>query len=303
MIPPASSIVLAIVLPWYAALYARDGWTYIVSFFVGENLDRFASGRRRAGRTADRCSICPVVFSDSFPWSLLLVPAVSPGWATRRRGAGDARAGADAAVALDPGDRRVLLVFGGRSRTSTSSRSCRPSRRSPDGSIARAGEGRGLPSTSRTVAPVGALLFLVGTALVYLARSRARLRDPRRCAIGVIGLVAGGLAMWFGLRQRVFGACLGSSRPASPACQSSSWSGRYRASKPTSRSRICRDHRAARGAGRCRRDLRAIDQLFTRDARTARVPRDRLRQGGPSPRAGDQHRDDGEDRRRVQEAS
>ena len=37
-------------------------------------------------------------------------------------------------------------------------------------------------------------------------------------------------------------------------------------------------------------------------ARAARVPGDRLRQGGPSPRAGDQHRDDGEDRRGVQEA-
>ena len=30
------------------------------------------------------------------------------------------------------------------------------------------------------------------------------------------------------------------------------------------------------------------------------LPGDRLRQGGPSPRAGDQHRDDGEDRRGVQ---
>ena len=39
-----------------------------------------------------------------------------------------------------------------------------------------------------------------------------------------------------------------------------------------------------------------------RAARAARVPRDRLRQGRPSPRAGDQHRDDGEDRRGVQAA-
>ena len=34
----------------------------------------------------------------------------------------------------------------------------------------------------------------------------------------------------------------------------------------------------------------------------ARLPGDRLRQGGPSPRAGDQHRDDGEDRRGVASA-
>ena len=35
----------------------------------------------------------------------------------------------------------------------------------------------------------------------------------------------------------------------------------------------------------------------------ARLPGDRLRQGGPSPRAGDQHRDDGEDRRGEQETA
>ena len=40
-----------------------------------------------------------------------------------------------------------------------------------------------------------------------------------------------------------------------------------------------------------------------RAARAARVPRDRLRQGGPSPRAGDQHRDDGEDRRGIEAAA
>ena len=46
--------------------------------------------------------------------------------------------------------------------------------------------------------------------------------------------------------------------------------------------------------------VRRARQLLARAARAARVPRDRLRQGGPSPRAGDQHRDDGEDRRGVE---
>ena len=46
--------------------------------------------------------------------------------------------------------------------------------------------------------------------------------------------------------------------------------------------------------------VRRPRQLHPRDARAARVPRDRVRQGGPSPRAGDQHRDDGEDRRGEQ---
>ena len=49
--------------------------------------------------------------------------------------------------------------------------------------------------------------------------------------------------------------------------------------------------------------VRRARQLLTGPPGAARLPGDRLRQGGPSPRAGDQHRDDGEDRRGVQEAS
>ena len=40
MIPAGVVVVLAIVVPWYAALYHRYGWTYITSFFVGENVAR-----------------------------------------------------------------------------------------------------------------------------------------------------------------------------------------------------------------------------------------------------------------------
>jgi 4-amino-4-deoxy-L-arabinose transferase-like glycosyltransferase len=40
MIPLGTAIVLAIVVPWYAVLYMRHGWTYIISFFLGENLAR-----------------------------------------------------------------------------------------------------------------------------------------------------------------------------------------------------------------------------------------------------------------------
>ncbi len=37
-------LVLAIVVPWYAALYQRYGWTYITSFIRGENIARFTEG-------------------------------------------------------------------------------------------------------------------------------------------------------------------------------------------------------------------------------------------------------------------
>ncbi len=83
MIPLGIVIVLAIVVPWYAALYRVAGWGPIESFFLGENIDRFTQG---VGVGADRAFwwYLPVVFSDSFPWSLLLV-AAGVAWFRERR--------------------------------------------------------------------------------------------------------------------------------------------------------------------------------------------------------------------------
>ncbi len=74
MIPLGILIVLAIVAPWYYALYLRDGWTYIVSFFLGENIGRFTSG---IGQVTPRpwWFYGPVVLGDGFPFSLFLVVA------------------------------------------------------------------------------------------------------------------------------------------------------------------------------------------------------------------------------------
>ena len=83
MIPTGILIVTAIVLPWYVALYQRDGWTYILSFVFGENLARFTEG---AGVNADRGLFwyLPVVFSDSFPASIVLIVAAAAWFADRR---------------------------------------------------------------------------------------------------------------------------------------------------------------------------------------------------------------------------
>ncbi len=74
LIPAGTLIVLAIVAPWYAAIYQQWGWGPIKSFLVGENVARYVDG---VGVGADRPVwwYLPVIFSDSFPWSLLLVPA------------------------------------------------------------------------------------------------------------------------------------------------------------------------------------------------------------------------------------
>jgi 4-amino-4-deoxy-L-arabinose transferase-like glycosyltransferase len=103
MLPIGLIVVLAIVVPWYAALYQRYGWTYITSFIVGENIARYTEGlgvEQRRGLSF----YLPVVFSDSFPWSLCLFGAAAlwlGDWRRRRAGG---------AVPADPGFRiRTLL--------------------------------------------------------------------------------------------------------------------------------------------------------------------------------------------------
>ena len=79
MLPVGILIVLAIVTPWYLALYQRDGWTYIVSFFVGENIGRYTSG---VGIQAPRGVefYPPIIFSDALPLSMFLIPAALLWW-------------------------------------------------------------------------------------------------------------------------------------------------------------------------------------------------------------------------------
>ena len=85
LLPLGTLIVLVIVVPWYAALYQQSGWAPIKSFLFGENLARYVDG---VGVNAARpvWRYLPVVFSDSFPWSLFLFPAAAV-WLRERAGA------------------------------------------------------------------------------------------------------------------------------------------------------------------------------------------------------------------------
>jgi len=84
MIPLGTVILAVLVVPWYAALYHEHGWTYIRSFLVSENVERFTSG---IGVEQHRGAwfYVPIVLSDSFPWSLLLPCAAVAAWKTRTR--------------------------------------------------------------------------------------------------------------------------------------------------------------------------------------------------------------------------
>ncbi len=84
MIPLGTLLVAAIVVPWYLALYHQHGWTYISSFFIGENIERYTSGlgvRQQRGLTF----YLPVVLSDSFPISTFLFAAAAMWWRERPR--------------------------------------------------------------------------------------------------------------------------------------------------------------------------------------------------------------------------
>ena len=82
MIPAGVAIVLAIVLPWYVALYQRDGWADIISFVLGENIGRYSEG---VGFDTGRGPLfyIGVLFSDGFPWSILLFAAFAAWWRSR----------------------------------------------------------------------------------------------------------------------------------------------------------------------------------------------------------------------------
>jgi 4-amino-4-deoxy-L-arabinose transferase-like glycosyltransferase len=87
MIPLGVVIVAAIVVPWYAVLYQEHGWTYIKLFFLTENVERFTSGVGVLQRRGSWFYL-PVVFSDSFPWSILLPLAAAAAWRDRARAGG-----------------------------------------------------------------------------------------------------------------------------------------------------------------------------------------------------------------------
>jgi 4-amino-4-deoxy-L-arabinose transferase-like glycosyltransferase len=74
MLPAGLLIVVAIVLPWYAAMYFQHGGGHIESFILKDNLSRFAE--RAWGPQRGFFFYVPVVFGDLFPSSLMMIPLI-----------------------------------------------------------------------------------------------------------------------------------------------------------------------------------------------------------------------------------
>ncbi len=67
----ASLVFVVVATPWYAAMFATHGSAYLQSFFIGDNLERFATDRFNSPRAL--WFYVPIVIGGVFPWTLYLV--------------------------------------------------------------------------------------------------------------------------------------------------------------------------------------------------------------------------------------
>ena len=67
----AAAIFAVIGLPWYAAMTFEHGAAYLESFFVGDNLERFATDRFNEPRPV--WFYIPIVIGGMLPWSMFLL--------------------------------------------------------------------------------------------------------------------------------------------------------------------------------------------------------------------------------------
>ena len=74
-------LLAATVLPWYALIYRSHGRDYIASFFLKDNLGRFAT--QSFGPMRGPFYYVPTFFADFFPWSILAVAAAFYFWSER----------------------------------------------------------------------------------------------------------------------------------------------------------------------------------------------------------------------------
>ncbi len=74
-------IVIAIVAPWYAMVYAEHGGQYIRDFFIGENVGRYADTYGEQSRPV--YFYLPVLLTELFPWSLFVPAALWAGYRLR----------------------------------------------------------------------------------------------------------------------------------------------------------------------------------------------------------------------------
>ena len=92
----AAVLFLAIAAPWYGLMWARHGADYLRGFFVGDNLERFATSRFNDPRPF--WFYLPILAAGLLPWTPFAVLWVDPAirWIRRR-------------ASIGPTERRLLM--------------------------------------------------------------------------------------------------------------------------------------------------------------------------------------------------
>ncbi|MBE3134734.1 MAG: glycosyltransferase family 39 protein, partial [Acidobacteria bacterium] len=79
----AALVFLVIAVPWYALMAREHGMAYLRGFFVGDNLERFATARYNDPRSP--FYYLPVVLGGLLPWSPFFLAALPSAWGLLRR--------------------------------------------------------------------------------------------------------------------------------------------------------------------------------------------------------------------------
>ena len=74
---------VVVATPWYVAMWTVHGNQYLTGFFVGDNLERFATSRFNDPRPFYYYG--PIVLAGMLPWSPFFVLSVKPLWRAARR--------------------------------------------------------------------------------------------------------------------------------------------------------------------------------------------------------------------------
>ena len=205
MLPLGIVIVAAIVVPWYYALYREHGWTYISSFLINENVERFTQG---VGVRQPRpiWFYLPVVFSDSFPWSMLLPLAAVMAWRRRlvHRSVGEGGTRAETLLWCWIGAIVVFFSFSA-GKQDLYIFPIVPAVAALGGIAIQRGlaqpQWRGW--LTRTIAVTGFLLAVAGGAVVWLFDTAGRVYAlDGALAVGAVALAGGLVTLFLGLSNR-----------------------------------------------------------------------------------------------------
>jgi 4-amino-4-deoxy-L-arabinose transferase-like glycosyltransferase len=199
MLPAGAVISLAIVVPWYYFLYREHGWAYIGAFIFGENLGRYADAVGEQSRGV--LFYLPVMLADLFPWSFLIPLALW--WAARERAHSPiARLLLMWTVAIV-----VFFSFSGTKEDLYILPIVTAEAALIGGMLARAIEGDpARRAVSWASALTGLLLFVAGTALVWVFAVIDRYSLVGGTFVGVVAAAGGAGALVLSFRQRLFAA-------------------------------------------------------------------------------------------------